>query len=125
MLVMTMSQRRLNVWSAMQLSDFSTPAVSAQDLEVAILKLNPMDDKIYRRANDTLWGKIERQVGHGSSRARAVVIVLVLWCLCCGACVVRVLQRLWTLVLHRLCYGVLVNAHLPIAGLVPRRAEAV
>eukprot|EP00045_Choanoeca_perplexa_P013616 m.155047 g.155047 ORF g.155047 m.155047 type:complete len:786 (-) comp16403_c0_seq15:402-2759(-) len=45
-----------------KLSDFSTASMSVRELEAAILKLNPMDDKIYRRANETLWGKIERQV---------------------------------------------------------------
>lgn len=45
-----------------QLSDFTTGKMSVADMEAAILQLNNFDAMIYKRVNDTLWGKIDRQV---------------------------------------------------------------
>eukprot|EP00730_Choanoeca_flexa_P009293 TRINITY_DN12623_c0_g2_i5.p1 TRINITY_DN12623_c0_g2~~TRINITY_DN12623_c0_g2_i5.p1 ORF type:complete len:781 (+),score=196.14 TRINITY_DN12623_c0_g2_i5:1760-4102(+) len=55
-------QERWSKSTAYKLSDHVTDTMTEAEMEHAILLLNPYDHRIYRRANETLWGKIARQV---------------------------------------------------------------
>lgn len=45
-----------------QLSDFYTGKMAVPQMERKIEQLNRYDTMIFRRTNETLWGKIDRQV---------------------------------------------------------------
>jgi hypothetical protein len=44
------------------LSSYATPAMSVRDLDERIQTLNSLDMIVYRQANNSFWGQIERQV---------------------------------------------------------------